>query len=147
MKTLYHSLFYVGTFCMIIFFGIQCQKETTKETDPIDINETPESNLDIDYTSLDKNGNKSTILTSRALGDTLYTPIRYGGELKVYPNTIVRCRNKKTGLFEYQAVFSGDQLLPGCKYQQINYYDKVNIADTALIRPNDTFYLCRRVIK
>lgn len=146
MKTLYRSLFYVGTFCLIIFFGIQCQKETVKETDPIDINETPESNLDIDYTSLDQGG-KSSTLTSRALGDTLFVPIAYGGELKVYPRTIVRCFNKKTGKFEYQALMSGDQLLPACKYQQINYHDKVNVSDTALIRPNDTFYLCRRVIK
>lgn len=136
MKTLYHSLFYVATFCMIIFFGVKCQEDNTLSvTNPIE-KITPT-----------KDHKKQTELSSRALGDTLFIPIRYGGELKVYPNTIVRCRNKKTGLFEYQAVFSGDQLLPGCKYQQINYLDKVNISDTALIRPNDTFYLCRRVIK
>lgn len=141
MKTLYHSLFYVLFFCLIIFFGVQCQKESTQDQTEQTPNETP------DYTQIPENTEKSTTLTARALGDTLFVPIRYGGELKVYPNTIVRCRNKKTGLFEYQAVFSGDQLLPACKYQQINYHDKVNVSDTALIRPNDTFYLCRRVIK
>lgn len=136
MKTLYHSLFYVGVFCMIIFFGVKCQEDNTLNvTNPIE-----------KITPI-KDHKKQTELTPRALGDTLFVPIAYGGELKVYPNTIVRCRNKKTGKFEYQAVFSGDQLLSACKYQQITYYDKVNIADTALIRPNDTFYLCRRVIK
>ena len=89
MKTLYHSLFYVGTFCMIIFFGVKCQEDNTLSvTNPIE-KITPT-----------KDHKKQTELSSRALGDTLFIPIRYGGELKVYPNTIVRCRNKKTGLFE-----------------------------------------------
>jgi hypothetical protein len=133
MRSLIHSTIYLLFFCSIIFFGVKCQKDNELSiTNPIE--KIPE-----------RKG--QTELTARALGDTLFIPIAYGGELKVYPNTIVRCRNKKTGKFEYQAVFSGDQLLPACKHQQINYYDKVNVSDTALIRPNDTFYLCRRVIK
>lgn len=136
MKTIYHSLFYVSMFCLIIFFGVKCQEDSNiSVTNPIE-KITPS-----------KDHKKQIELSARALGDTLFIPVAYGGELKVYPNTIRPCFNKKTGKREFQAVFSGDQLLPACKYQQINYFDKVNIADTALIRPNDTFYLCRRVIK
>lgn len=138
MRSLFISTLWVMFFCSIIFFGVKCQKDQDLKLSV---------GNPIEKITPNKDHKKQTELSSRALGDTLFIPIRYGGELKVYPNTIVRCRNKKTGLFEYQAVFSGDQLLPGCKYQQINYYDKVNISDTALIRPNDTFYLCRRVIK
>jgi len=126
MKTLYHSFLYLGMFLLIVLFGIQCQKDNDQIIKPETSNKTE--------------------LTARALGDTLFIPIAYGGELKVYPNTIVRCRNKKTGKFEYQALMSGDQLLPACKYQQVNFHDKVNLSDTALIRPNDTFYICRRII-
>jgi len=127
MKTTFDTLLYFGLFALAILVGVKCQKDT----DPIIKNET---------------SNKIE-LTSRALGDTLFIPIIYGGELKVYPNTIVRCRNKKTGKFEYQALMSGDQLLPACKYQQVNFHDKINVSDTGLIRPIDTFYICRRVIK
>jgi len=126
MKTLSHPLLYFGTFAFAILLGVQCQKDS----DPIKQDKIIQ-----------------TELTARALGDTLFIPIAYGGELKVYPNTIVRCRNKKTGKFEYQALMSGDQMLPACKYQQVNFHDKVNLSDTALIRPNDTFYICRRIIK
>lgn len=127
MKTTIFPLLYFGLFSLAILIGVQCQKDT----DPIIKNET----------------SNKTELTARALGDTLFIPIIYGGELKVYPNTIVRCRNKKTGKFEYQALMSGDQLLPACKYQQVNFHDKINVSDTGLIRPIDTFYICRRVIK
>jgi hypothetical protein len=126
MRTLKHAFFYFGLFFMSTFFWIKCQKDT----EPIK-----------------QEKQVQTELTTRALGDTLFIPISYGGELKVYPNTIVRCRNKKTGKFEYQALMSGDQRLPACGYQQVNYHDKVNISDTGLIRPIDTFYICRRVIK
>lgn len=129
MKTPKHSFLYFGMFLLIVLIGIQCQKDN----DPIK-QEKQEKQI-------------QTELTTRALGDTLFIPIIYGGELKVYPNTIVRCRNKKTGKFEYQALMSGDQRLPACGYQQVNYHDKVNISDTGLIRPIDTFYICRRIIK
>lgn len=126
MKTPKHSFLYFGMFLLIVLIGIQCQKDN----DPIK-----------------QEKQVQTELTTRALGDTLFIPITYGGELKVYPNTIVRCRNKKTGKFEYQTLMSGDQVLPACKYQQVSYHDKVNISDTGLIRPIDTFYICRRIIK
>lgn len=126
MKTLSHPLIYFGMFSLAVLIGAQCQKDT----DPIK-----------------QEKHVQTELTTRALGDTLFIPIIYGGELKVYPNTIVRCRNKKTGKFEYQALMSGDQILPACKYQQVKFHDKVNISDTGLIRPIDTFYICRRIIK
>ena len=137
MKTPKHSFLYFGMFLLIVLIGIQCQKE-------------PEFKFTVrDHSHLTEKKKKKEIkeLTTRALGDTLFIPIIYGGELKVYPNTIVRCRNKKTGKFEYQALMSGDQVLPACKYQQVNYHDKVNISDTGLIRPIDTFYICRRIIK
>lgn len=127
MKKAFNLFLYLGMFLLIILFSIQCQKDNDQIIKPDTSNKTE--------------------LTARALGDTLFVPIAYGGELKVYPNTIVRCRNKKTGKFEYQALMSGDQLLPACKYQQVNFHDKVNLSDTALIRPNDTFYICRRIIK
>lgn len=126
MKKAFNLFLYLGMFLLIILFSIQCQKDNDQIIKPDTSNKTE--------------------LTARALGDTLFVPIAYGGELKVYPNTIVRCRNKKTGKFEYQALMSGDQLLPACKYQQVNFHDKVNLSDTALIRPNDTFYICRRII-
>lgn len=114
-------------FSLAVLIGVQCQKGNDQIIKPDTSNKTE--------------------LTAMALGDTLFVPVAYGGELKVYPNTIVRCRNKKTGKFEYQALMSGDQILPACKYQQVNFHDKVNVSDTGLIRPIDTFYICRRIIK
>lgn len=114
-------------FSLVVLIGVQCKKDNDQIIKPDTSNKTE--------------------LTASALGDTLFVPVAYGGELKVYPNTIVRCRNKKTGKFEYQALMSGDQILPACKYQQVNFHDKVNVSDTGLIRPIDTFYICRRIIK
>lgn len=82
-------------------------------------------------------------LKSRTAGDTTYRIIQYGYLYTVYPNTISRCWNKKAGRFEYQATIFGESLLPACKYQQIKFYDKITISDTALITPLDSFYLCK----
>lgn len=77
------------------------------------------------------------------VGDTTYRIIQYGYLLKVYPNTIAKCWNKKAGRYEWQVTVFGDNLLPACKYQQIKTFDKVTISDTALIKSTDSFYVVR----
>ncbi len=114
-------------FALAILFGAQCQKDTDTIIKPDTSNKTE--------------------LTARTPGDTTYRPLEYGSLLKVYPNTIARCWNKKKARFEYQATLYGDALLPACKYQQISYYDKITISDTALIRPNDSFYITFQIRK
>jgi hypothetical protein len=122
-NTLYYLLSFAALFT-IIFYGFRCQKEPNQEL-------------------LDKN----IELTERAKPDTTYRPIAYGGELKVYPYTIVPCYNKKTKRIEYQAVMYGDQTLPACKYQQQKQYDKINIADTSIIIGTTKMYICLMEIK
>lgn len=125
-NTIYYSIFLITFFFGIIFFGSKCQKEAVPEP------------------TLDKSENT---LTTRAKPDTTYRPVAYGGTLKVYPYTIVPCYNKKTGRRDYQVVMYGDTLLPACKYQQQKQYDKINIADTALMNPNTRMYICVMEIK
>jgi hypothetical protein len=122
-NTLYYLLSFAALFT-IIFYGFRCQKEPNQEL-------------------LDKN----IELTERAKPDTTYRPVAYGGTLKVYPYTIVPCYNKKTSRRDYQVVMYGDTLLPACKYQQQKQYDKINIADTALMNPNTKMYICVMEIK
>ena len=126
MKTPKHTFLYFGMFFLIVLIGIQCQKDNDQIKQEKQI---------------------QTELTARAPGDTTYRPLEYGSLLKVYPNTIARCWNKKKARFEYQATLYGDALLPACKYQQISYYDKITISDTALIRPNDSFYITFQIRK
>lgn len=113
-------------FALAILFGAQCQKDN----DPI---------IHSDKTN-------KTELTARAPGDTTYRPLEYGSTLKVYPNTISKCWNRKKARYEWQAVVYGDMVLPACKYQQIPIHDKIVISDTAEIFYDSFFYITLRKI-
>lgn len=126
MKTPKHSFLYFGMFFLIVLIGIQCQKDT----EPI---------IHSDKTN-------KTELTARAPGDTTYRPLEYGSTLKVYPNTISKCWNRKKARYEWQAVVYGDMVLPACKYQQIPIHDKIVISDTAEIFYDSFFYITLRKI-
>ena len=136
MRSLFISTLWVMFFCSIIFFGVKCQKDQDfKLSVGNPIEKIPSSHKG------------QTELSTRAQGDTLYRVLEYGATLKVYPNTITRCWNKKKARFEYQATLYGDTLLHACKYQQISYYDKITISDTALITPNSKYYITEIKIK
>lgn len=85
-------------------------------------------------------------LTTRAVGDTTYRPLEYGSTLKVYPNTISKCWNRKKARYEWQAALYGDQLLPACKHQQFKEHDIIVVSDTAEIFYTDLFYIAARKI-
>lgn len=126
MKTLYHAFLYVGMFLLIVLVGVQCQKDNDQIIKPETSNKTE--------------------LTARAPGDTTYRPLEYGSVLKVYPNTISKCWNRKKARYEWQAVVYGDMVLPACKYQQIPIHDKIVVSDTAEIFYDSFFYITLRKI-
>lgn len=138
MRSLFISTLWVMFFCSIIFFGVKCQKDQDLKLSV---------GNHIEKITPSKDHKKQIELSSRAQGDTIYRVLEYGAVLKVYPNTITRCWNKKKARFEYQATLYGDALLPACKYQQISYYDKITISDTALITPNSQYYITEIKIK
>ena len=126
MKTFSHSIFYFGMFALVILFGAQCQKDNDPTIKPDTSNKTE--------------------LTARAPGDTTYRPLEYGSTLKVYPNTISKCWNRKKARYEWQAALYGDQLVPACKHQQFKEHDIIVVSDTAEIFYTDLFYIAARKI-
>ena len=90
MKTIYHSLFYVSMFCLIIFFGVKCQEDSNiSVTNPI------EKIMSKDHKKI---GTKC-----KGFRWTLFIPVAWWAK-KVYPNVRDRVSIKQAK--RISAVFS-----------------------------------------
>lgn len=79
--------------------------------------------------------------------DTSYRPIAWGAELRVIPGIGVKqSYHKKFGDYWFSKVMAY-QIVKPARYLQDSTWERVAFADSTAFGQNDTFYICRRIIK
>lgn len=78
-------------------------------------------------------------------GDTIYTPIAWGSQLRVIPGLVLKSYHPKFGDYWFCKTMAYSRVKPA-NYMQDSTRERVAFADSVLITSSDTFYICRRKI-